>query len=149
MFENTKTQLKLSELPLIKRENLFEWFAWSFFCLDFNGRNMHEFNDTIKLELNTMLQKFENKMKLELEDGYTNEISAIKLNYNDVEAYHKPFFLYAIIYMLESLGFFALRIMGFKHHVADTLCLPDQNSYLSSYHFSYYARYTLHILSFL
>ncbi|KAI8921933.1 hypothetical protein DFJ77DRAFT_482199 [Powellomyces hirtus] len=55
---------------------------------------------------------------LKLEEGYNQKLRGATITHNDVEAYHKPLVLYALVSMLERSAHVLLLILGFRRHRA-------------------------------
>ncbi|KAJ3083275.1 hypothetical protein HK102_001151, partial [Quaeritorhiza haematococci] len=111
MWAETKKQLTGTELEQLGRENIKEWIAWAFFSLPLEDAMRDPNVDT---ELDWMVDRVEKLTKTKFGPVRNENVSAIVLNYNEVQAHPKPFLMYFVVFILETCAFMCLRWFGFR-----------------------------------
>ncbi|KAJ3227510.1 40S ribosomal protein S6 [Clydaea vesicula] len=135
-WKNSKTneQLAAKEFQNIYKENMKEWLAWAFFT-----SSLENFDDKNIMELEKYISTIEKEKDVKFAKGYNNEISTVRLTFCPVEAFSKPFFMYALIYLMECVGYLFFRLyLNFRHKIIinETESIKDNNTPYK--HFSYY-----------
>jgi hypothetical protein len=70
MWKNSRMRLNRDELCHIQRENLVEWILWAFFGLD----NSNSIDTRVSIEVDSMLQRFEDVLGTSFGPGYNDSI---------------------------------------------------------------------------
>ncbi|KAI8848488.1 hypothetical protein BC829DRAFT_417631 [Chytridium lagenaria] len=132
-WTSNQSQLLASEFHDIYRNDMKDWIAWAFFSSRSaedvakgpNGRQMSQ-------ELEQFVQDIEQTRRIRFQPGR---------NPKSVEAYHKPLFLYATIYVLESVGGLVLRVLGFDKYNSQEERFTSKKSALEDRSITYWARF--------
>ncbi|KAG2181914.1 hypothetical protein INT43_006839, partial [Umbelopsis isabellina] len=95
----------------IKLGNVETWFAWAFWSkpLDQVKRNASWAN-----ELDWMVDTAEFHFGVTFEEGISPNVKCIRLNLDPVNAIHRPFIFYTIIYLATQVVHLVLRYHGFS-----------------------------------
>jgi hypothetical protein len=125
-------QLTVTDIRLLKRENLVEWISWAFFA-------SKEIEDHEIDEMDRMISQIHDLFGFKLESGYNPDLEAIKLGTNNIDARHRPFVLYAALVMLEFGGYCCLNIMGYRFVYSILMFFPSHH-FRDKNTFSYYHR---------
>ncbi|KAI9318690.1 hypothetical protein BX666DRAFT_1855065 [Dichotomocladium elegans] len=99
----------------ICRENLAEWIAWAFFAAPLE--DVLEDRDNAD-ELYWMVDSFQSRFHVDIKPGYDDEIVALRLTLDPVQAYHRPLAFYVMISMMTTCisRFFFQMGFGFARY---------------------------------
>ncbi|ORY51502.1 hypothetical protein BCR33DRAFT_712546 [Rhizoclosmatium globosum] len=111
-WNSTKRQLTPSELHVIRRDNIRDWLAWSFFSVS-SYAELESDPERVS-ELNGFIADMEMMKGTRFHPGKNLDISPVILNYNPIAAKPKPLILYAFIWSLEAFGLLLMTLLGFK-----------------------------------
>ncbi|KAJ3071687.1 hypothetical protein HDU98_004946 [Podochytrium sp. JEL0797] len=111
-WTKTTRQLKASEFYLVRRDNLRDWIAWSFFSVKNYDQLSHD--PALVSELNGYISDMEMVKSIKIQPGRNMDISPVILNYNPIIARPKPLILYVFIWGFEAFGLLIMSLLGFK-----------------------------------
>ncbi|KAJ3023906.1 UNVERIFIED_CONTAM: hypothetical protein HDU68_008414 [Siphonaria sp. JEL0065] len=111
-WNSTKKQLTVNELHLIRRDNVRDWLAWSFFSVRCYDDLIHD-PERVS-ELNGYITDMEIAKNMKVQPGRNMDISPVILNYNPIIAKPKPLALYVFIWSLEVCGWLVMTLLGFR-----------------------------------
>ncbi|KAJ3350603.1 hypothetical protein HDU83_009536 [Entophlyctis luteolus] len=109
-WRNTRKQLTVDEFHVVRKDDLRDWFAWSFF----SAKDYASLSPEHAGELDGYVSDLEFAKNLKFQPGRNEDISPLILNYNPIEATAKPLCMYLFVWFLEILTFAALYAIGFK-----------------------------------
>lgn len=103
-------------LSEIKRENVKEFFGWSFL-------NTSAWGPEEDLELNGYADKIEELLGRPLDAGYGNAVP-VRLTLDPVQTLHRPLLWYTIVGLVDSAVYFYLTLSGFTYYRLSLSRLP-------------------------
>ncbi|CAM0139200.1 unnamed protein product [Umbelopsis sp. WA50703] len=95
----------------IKLGNVQTWFAWAFW-----SKPLHQVKSKPSWanELDWMVSTAESHFGVTFEEGISPNVKCIRLNLDPVNAIHRPFIFYTIIYLATQVVHLVLRYHGFS-----------------------------------
>ncbi|KAL1918359.1 uncharacterized protein VTP21DRAFT_3019 [Calcarisporiella thermophila] len=91
-------------------DNTAEWISWAFY-----GRDLEQLNECEekRREVDEIVKLLEQEYKFKFAPGYNQKIKCLRLNFDPVNAIHRPFVFYSVFIILRYIAEFLLRFMGF------------------------------------
>ncbi|KAJ3096187.1 hypothetical protein HDU97_006170 [Phlyctochytrium planicorne] len=141
-WNHNQSQLLASEFHEIYRNDMKDWLAWSMYSAKSHeevgkGPNGRAHSS----ELEQFVRDMEQTKRIRFEAGRNPNITPVRLNFNNVEAYPKPLFLYTLVYLAESFGNVVLRVMGFDKYSSKEERFFASRSGVTTPSITYWARF--------
>jgi hypothetical protein len=93
----------------IRRENLEEWIAWSFFY-----RDAATFSPADRAELTSLTDHAETLLRHRFPPGHSSSVRSIRLSLDPLRATQRPLVHYAVVSALRGVGILGVRALGFR-----------------------------------
>ncbi|KAG8740381.1 hypothetical protein FRC10_004390 [Ceratobasidium sp. 414] len=106
----------------ICRDNIKDWLLWGFFSAGPESL----FEPHVADEIEEYLQILEAAIGRTIPPGRNKGIKSIRLSFDDVVVYHRPFVWYMIVLLVDALVAAWLKWSGFKHYTASQPIFPPR-----------------------
>ncbi|KAJ3112923.1 hypothetical protein HDU96_003991 [Phlyctochytrium bullatum] len=141
-WKHNQSQLLASEFHEIYKNDMRDWLAWAFFSSkSYEDVGKQPNGKQLMNELDQYILDMEQSKRIRFETGRNPAIKPVRLNFNKVEAYPKPIFVYTIVFLLECLGCTVLRLLGFDKYNSQEERFMSRRSGVETPAITYWARF--------